>query len=154
MGSYSPPPPKPIMPEEPDYTSYASVGTVDDTVKDEVEAIEITNDGYAFIKGYLYLTMVTPSLAISHISVKNTDSIYRQTIAKSMTSKYIAVLVNETTAHIYKAGSLFQTLTLSNFYSSGTIAMAIGISPNGKYVAVAGYDWAGLKTHVQLFQAS
>jgi hypothetical protein len=148
MPSYSPPPVK----SELEILSYTSVGTVDADVIDEPQWILVDNNGYAVIRGYYYVFVVTPTLTITKAAAQRTANISRQSASKSATGKYVAVDLNNTTINVYKNGSLLQQLTKSGFYGSSTSERSIGISPNGKYIVVAGYNAAGTLLHVQVFQ--
>ena len=150
MPSYSPPPIK----LELEISSYTSVGTVDADVIDDTQQVLVNNDGYAIIRGYKYIFIVTPTLSITKVSAQQTSEIRRESASKSATGKYIVVDINNTTINVYKNGSLLQQLTKSGFYESTTSERSIGISPNGKYIVVAGYNAAGTALHVQVFKGT
>lgn len=150
MPSYSPPP----LILEKEITSYASLGTVDADVVDEPQIVKVLNNGYVIIRGYDYMFIVTPSLTITKVAAQRTANLSRQSADASITNKYVVVDLNYTTINVYKNGTLLQQLTKSGFYDSGFSERSIGISPNGKFIAVAGYNAAGTLLHVQVFRGS
>ena len=129
---------------EPSFTTYATIlnSTITPTHGNTIERLLVSNDGsilgYDQSRNSTIITKTGSFIAFAQDAGTNTGPYYN---GQSQGGEY-KIIVNDSTntLFIYKNNILLQTktITAANFFGGTLGTCAIGISGNGKYIAVYG----------------